>query len=156
MLELKELFHRCPNMKFIVHENGFTRERIAYNGKELAKRVDGRILENRAREGIATYKHALRYAKEYMNGQEETPSGTKIEDLAVYVLKKMFVHLKGSIKTNLTKDNCDKTEDDMPSNWFFTGHFAFLLFGPVPLSGKTLSVLSEKFENVEKQSRKED
>jgi hypothetical protein len=60
------------------------------------------------------------------------------------------------IKTKSVKDNApNKMETDTPSNWFFTGYFVFLLFGPVPLSDKTLSILSEKFQNVEKQSRQQ-
>lgn len=130
MLELKELFHRRSDARYCVHECGFSRDKIAKNGTgEGAKLIDARILDDRAREGIANYKHALRFANEYLHSKE-SPSDMKIEDLADYVLRKMYVHMKGSIKAkNIREGATEKKEEDMPSKWFFTGYWAFLLFG---------------------------
>ena len=62
----------------------------------------------------------------------------------------------GAIKTGNDKaDAPPKEEADVPPKWFFTGHWAFLLFGPHLLSGETLSCVEEDFKKAKKQSRQE-
>ena len=152
MLELKELFHRRTSERFIVHERDFVREVLA-NYRDAP--LKGRNICDRACDVAANYKHALRFYNEF-KVNNDTPSGMKMEDMADFVLRKMFVFCKGKKQYGGagTKDSFDKGEDDKPSNWFFTGYFTFLLFGPNPVSGKTLTTLTEDGRNVKKKGRK--
>jgi hypothetical protein len=45
------------------------------------------------------------------------------------------------------------TEADMPDSWIFNGYFAFVLYGPHGLTGKTFLCLMENSKNVTKVSR---
>jgi hypothetical protein len=154
MLELKEVYHRRTGERFFVHERDFVREVIAKNKDQPVK---GRNLDDRrARDVALNYKHALRLYKAYTQSSGgDNPSGMKFDDMADFVLRKMFVHCKGKTKYAGTKEEFGKTEEDMPPKWFvFTGYFTFLLFGPQPLSGKTLTMLTEDSKNIQKKGRK--
>ena len=142
-----------PASKYFVHERGFTRECIAEN---KGVKVTGRNITERALKVIANYKIALMFFNQYRNQQTEilTPSGMRVEDMLDFVRRKMFVHLKGC-KTPGGGRTFQKTEEDIPDKYFFTGYFAFVLFGPMPQSGKTLSCLSEDGSDVARVSRKE-
>jgi hypothetical protein len=151
MLELKETFHRVTGKRFIVHERDFEREVFA---KYQDVPLKGRNINDRALDVASNYKHALRFYKEY-SVANDTPSGMKLEDMLDHVLRKMYVHCKGKKQYASSKEVFEKTEDDMPPKWMFTGFFCFVLFGPKPLSGKTLTSLTEDGRtNIAKKSRK--
>ena len=90
---------------------------------------------------IANYKHALRFYNEYKEGGTNL-SGMKIEDMAEHVLRKMYVFLCGKSKKKSEGDPTKFEEENMPVKYLFTGYFVFILFGPQPMSGKTLSCLT--------------
>jgi hypothetical protein len=144
MLELKELFHRKSDERFIVHERGFTRDVIALS---KGKQWSGRNINDKALDAIANYRHALRiYNEEYkQDSATGNPSGKKIEDMTDYILRRMFVFLQGkkSGKGTTALDTEGRfTMENLPPKYVFTGYFVFVLFGPQPTSGKTLSCLT--------------
>ena len=152
MAELKEILHRHPGKRFIVFERDFVRDVLS---KYREVPLKGRNINDRALDVASNYKHALRFYKEYSVANHENPSGMKIEDMVDYVLRKMFVHCKGKKLYTSTKEPFDKKEEDMPPKWMFTGYFSFLMFGPQPLSGKTLTSLTEDGRsNLAKKGRK--
>jgi hypothetical protein len=126
MLELKEIYHRRLGERFIVQECDFVREVLA-DHRELP--LKGRNIDDRAQDFALNYKHAPRFYKEYAqtSAAGDNWSGMKFEDTANFVLRKMFVHCKGKTsRYNATsKEEFNKTEDNLPSKWFFTGYFAF-------------------------------
>lgn len=66
----------------------------------------------------------------------------------------MFLYLKGKkLARNVKPSDAEKTLEQMKGNYLFTGFFSFLLFGPQPMSGRTLSFLLEDDKNFEKVGR---
>jgi hypothetical protein len=90
MYELKEILHCEPSSRFIIFEDGFDRESIAQdkNGK-----VKGRNITERARNGVANYKMALAYWKQWPGPNKQLPNGKSLEDGLLHVRKKMFVKI---------------------------------------------------------------
>ncbi len=79
----------------------------------------------------------------------------KVEDMVTYVLEKMFVFLKGATKVKNSKGKAEKDPSEMKEGWYFCGFFVFVLFGPMGLSGKTLSCLTAKGTDVPAKGRKQ-
>jgi hypothetical protein len=103
----------------------------------------------------------------------QPPSGKAMEDGLLYVRQKMFVRVcnknlvanyrkkikraqkvKKDMSGDAYKPPSPVTEEDMPENWFFNGYFAFVLYGPSGLTGKTFSCLMVSDKNVDRVSRK--
>lgn len=150
MLELKEIFHQKPQARFTVHKGGFTREKLAMGIESLP--VSGCNVDERAKNVIANCKHALRFHKEHVGGSQVNPSGVKLKDVVLFVLQKMFLHLRGTTKCKNVKDESEKAQSDMKDGWMFCGCFPFLLFGPMPLSGEQLSCLAEDGKKTDNKS----
>ncbi|CAB9517845.1 unknown protein [Seminavis robusta] len=166
MLELKGTFHLILDKRIIVYENGFTEKSLCEDGKSgKVQKVSARNIYDKARFSIANYRIALVFYKEYSGTLEPgvNPSGQSFDDMILYVRRKMFIALEGKTrKRTLTKKEkeagkvFDKTEDDMPEKYLFQGYFAFCLWGPIPLSGRTLSCFAADHKSkVEKKSRKD-
>lgn len=158
MLELKEIFHRQPNSRYMVHENGFTASALKnYKVKGEDKLLNGRIITEKASDVIANYKFALKHYKDYTGSiQEKNPSGQSTEDMVQYLMPKMFMQLKGKTKMkNVKKETkAPSSPDQMGSTYIFAGFFAFLLFGPPAMAGYSLSCLTEDGKDVPKKGRK--
>ena len=136
--------------------------------KSQENSLSGRSLNTKATTAGANFKFAIKFAKDFSpnsNGADN-PSVAKVEDMLIFVCQKMFVEFqeakdqKGFIraKKDLAKKGetlVVKNEDDMPSDYFFTGYFAFALYGPQGFSKVALSFLSADNQNVPKTSRKE-
>ncbi|CAB9531232.1 expressed unknown protein [Seminavis robusta] len=108
MLELKDVLHCQTGQSYMVHERGFTKEALMYStGTRL---IDGRNLTDRAGKVQANYKHAHRFFLQYNdnNKEQDNPSGKKIEDMLLYVRKKMFAFLKGCRDTSGLKNKKDQ------------------------------------------------
>jgi len=154
MWELKPLLHREPNGRLCVHDPGFTREalRLQKDGQPLS----GRILYDKALQVVANYKHALKHYNTFVVANKDKPSGTTIEDMAEWVLRKMHVEFKGGrVKPSgkTARNRAEVNEEDMPANYIFNGYFAFMLFGPRPLSSCPFTCLSTDGKGCEKKSR---
>ena len=138
-------------MRFIVDENGFDVDTIrAKNGKE----VEGRVLDEKARVAIANVKYALKYYDEYAIAKKDNPSGKKVEDMLLFVRHKMFKQLRGKINMKGNKKAKEVEEEEMPSNYIFSGYMAFALFGPMGLSQTRLSAFTITGTDVTKKGRK--
>lgn len=155
MLVLKELLHRDPAGKYCVHDPGFARDAIA-NDKNGP--IAGRTLHEKALKCIANYKHALKHYTVYADVHGNDPSGLKLPDMLLYVLRQMHVEFKGCKDKPTGKAAKNKgafNEEDMPEKYTFNGFVTFAMFGPMPMSGETWSCFSVDGENVKKSSRNE-
>jgi len=154
MLELKPLLHRDPNGRLCVYDPGFTRDAIRYY-KE-GQLITGRILYDKALQVVANYKHALKHYNSFVDATKNEPSGTALEDMIDWVLRKMCVEFKGGrVKPTgrAGRNRAPVEEEDMPPTYIFNGFFAFLLFGPRPLSSHPFGCLSVNGKGVEKKGR---
>jgi len=154
VLELKPLLHRDPNGRLCVFDPGFAREAIC-NHKE-GQLVTGRILCDKALQVVANYKHALKHHNSFVDATKNEPAGTTLEDMIDWVLRKMHVEFKGGRVKPTGRAGRNRTpveEDDMPPNCIFNGFFAFLLFGPRPLSAHSFGCLSVDGKGVQKKGR---
>ena len=88
---------------------------------------------------------------EYADTRKGHPSGLKLEDMLLYLRQKIFVMFRGS--KNKKGGTKTVTEDEMPDKYFPTGYFAFVAFGPMPMSGLSLSVFTADGTNVKKVGR---
>jgi hypothetical protein len=161
MHELKSILHCELGSRFILHEGGFNRDALA-NDKKNTK-VQGRRLTEKATVGIANYKHSLAFWKEWLGPNEQFPSGKGLEDGLLYVRQKMYVKLRNEyiasayckkVKKLQKEEKHEElrqlqepeamTEGEMPLIWTYNGYYAFVLYGPSGLTGKTFSCLMEK------------
>ena len=134
-----------------MHDPGFDWDTIAKNKGEL---VTGRNLQERALTAIANYKFALKFAKEFLDSRQNTPSGCKLPDLLAYVRKKMFIEFRGCRnKPTATQGKKVVSEEDMPPKYIFNGYMAFVLFGPQGIAEQTLTCLSEDGKKTAKKGR---
>jgi hypothetical protein len=155
MLELRSTLHCDLSARFVAYENGFEPKTIAINNKGN-KPLEGRNINEKALLVIATLKHASLFHKEFVDKNGENPSGTRLEDMLLYVRQKCYVLFKGKKNMTLCKKSKltgEFNEEEMPVKYFFTGFFAFILFGPQGISGTTLECLSSDGKNVSKKSR---
>jgi hypothetical protein len=155
MLELRSVLHCDLSARYVVGENGFDAKTISINSKGN-KPLEGRNLNEKALLVIATLKHVYLFHKEFVDANGQNPSGTKLEDMLLYVRQKCYVLFKGKKNMALckkSKPTGEFTEEDMPVKYFFTGFFAFLLFGPQGISGSSLECLSTDGKNAPKKSR---
>jgi hypothetical protein len=155
MLELRSTLHCDLGSRYILEENGFDKATISVNNKGN-KLLDGRNINEKALLVIATLKFAYQFHSEFVSANGDNPSGTKLEDMLLFVRQKCYVLFKGKKNMKLCKSSkCtgEFSEEDMPVKYFFTGFFAFLLFGPQGISGTTLECLSPDGKNSKKKSR---
>ena len=155
LLELRAVLHCDLSARYIVGQSGFNTSAIAIC---KANKLEGRNINDKALSVIATLKFAYRFHGEFVQGNGENPSGMKLEDMLLYVRQKCFVLFKGKKNMYLCKRaKNDKvfTEDEMPLKYFFTGYFAFVLFGPQGISGHSLECLTPDGEGVKKKSREQ-
>ena len=158
MLELKPLFSLNSGARYAVHDPGFTREdlvNVKSSGKDT--RVTGRNIEERSLAVCQNYRFCLKYYTEYVGGSAggKMPSGTGIEEMALFVRKKMYVHLNGGKGGKNGKKSSTKeiNEDDMPDNYIFHGYFTFVLLGPAGLAEKTFSCLTADGTDCDKKGK---
>ena len=166
MLELKSILTCDLSGRYIVHEDGFTRQSLAEDKK--GGLIKGRNLADRALTGIANYKHTLKYYNDFCGPDRQLPSGKSVEDALFFCRRKMYVRLRTEYLISQEKrkqkqaskkgdvyepKDVSVSEDDMPEGYLYNGYFAFVLFGPKGLSNKTLSCLMEKEGNVSKKGR---
>jgi len=155
MFELREYLHCDPNARYAVHDLGFTREAICLQKGE--EPVSGRILYDKALKVIANYKHALKHYNSWADEKHNDPSGQKLEDMLDYIRRKMFLEFKGCKDKPTGKAYRNKAaveEDDMPVRYVWNGYFAFVMFGPRPLSAHPMGCLSKDGKGAKKMSRK--
>ena len=156
LLELRAVLHCDLSARYIVGQSGFS---IAAIANSKANKLEGRNINDKALSVIATLKFAYKFHAEFVQGGNgNNPSGTKLEDMLLYVRRKCFVLFKGKKNMYLCKRNkTDKvfTEEEMPLKYFFTGYFAFVLFSPQGISGHSLECLSPDGEGVKKKSREQ-
>jgi hypothetical protein len=96
-------------------------------------------------------KHAHGFHKEFVNANGDNPSGTRLEDMLLFVRQKCYVLFKGKknmVLCKKSKPQGEFVEEDMPVKYFFTGFFAFIVFGPQGISGSTLECLSVDGEHI--------
>lgn len=157
MQELKQLFHRHSGARYLIHEGGLSFEALS-EGQKKGSQLTGRNINDRAGRVLHNYKFALGAYKEYMAGQtgnQDNPSGLKVEDMMLYVQAKMYAELKGKTNAKNKGKEPKKGTPRMKPVYAFNGMFAFLLFGPNPLSGQTLSCFTEDGKtNIDKKGRK--
>ena len=148
MWELDPKFHLHQDLRFVLHDPGFTRKDLAVTKetrKEKAAKLKGRVVNDKSLSVLATYKFALKFHDEYMkNGNY--PSGKGFDDMVLYVRQKCYEEFWGA--KNMASANKKKekrpTADEMPPNYVFTGFYCFMLLGPQGLSDVTLPVLAGK------------
>lgn len=142
----------------------------------------GRTINDKALTASANFKFALRFANDFSADKERNPSGAKLEDMLLHVRKQMFVKFQGSkdqkgYSRALAKHKSDfekakekaiaegqeapvyeaptvLDEDDMPTDYVFSGYIAFVVFGPQGISKTSLSFFHADDPNVPKSSRK--
>jgi hypothetical protein len=125
-------------------------------GSTKGKKVEGRNINDKALTVIATLKFAYKFHTDYVKGTDRNPSGNKVEDMLLFVRQKCYSLFKGKKNMGLCKRSKimeEYKEEDMPVKYFFTGYFAFVLFGPQGISGKTLECFSPDGDGVPKKSR---
>lgn len=154
MYELNELFHCDTSTRYVIGERAFTKEVLATAGN-TATLVKGRILAEKALVVAANYKKALSIYEDYCVAPGKLPSGKQLEDMLLHVREQMFVFLQGSSDEKPRKPKTKLVVADMKDTWFFRGYMAFALFGPMPVSGRNLSVFSVDGKNIPKGSRKD-
>lgn len=152
MLELKELLHCDPNSRYAVFDPGFTREDICtqHDGTTLS----GRILYDKGLQVVTNYKHAVKHYLEFTDANQNNPSGTTLEDMLMYVRQKMHVEFKGGKNKPTGRAGMNRPavdEENMPAKYVFNGYFAFVLFGPRPLSSYLFSCLSKQPVSLKRQ-----
>eukprot|EP00797_Seminavis_robusta_P010107 Sro1741_g294620.2 (528) ;mRNA; f:3968-5628 len=143
-LVMKDIFSCDEGARYILHARGFTKDALAQNKTE---RLLGRNIYERALVAIANYKFALKFHDEYCPGKDHPyPSGKGLDDMLLYVRRKMYVMLKGAKNKDgarrVKKPDGSFVEEDMPEKYMFQGYFVFVLYGPKMLTTKTLSCLS--------------
>jgi hypothetical protein len=151
MLERKELFHCDPAARHVVNEGGFDCRALTHI-KDVE--VSVRNINDKASKAQAAFKHALKHYNDWSHMKDSVPSGQTIKDMALYIQMKLFLRFGGSkiLKRSRRSKVKALTEDDMLSKWFFTGYFAYLLFCPIGLLGRSLSVVFADGKNVQKES----
>jgi hypothetical protein len=93
MLELKELFHCDPAARHVVNEGGFDCRALTHV-KEVE--VSGRNIKDKASKAQAAFKRALKHYNDWSHMKDSVPSGQTIEDMALYIRKKLFLQFGGS------------------------------------------------------------
>lgn len=156
MYSLKPEFHLNPEARHAVNDVGFTRTDIVSKRATVnapAELLSGRNITDRGLTVCANFRLALKFFNEFApNGN--LPSGKSIEDMLLYIRQKMYVLLKGCKKMAPASREFANTEDDMQSNYLFTGFMAFAFVGPLGHSGTTLNCLSVNGAGAAKVSRK--
>jgi hypothetical protein len=140
-----------------VNEGGFSAEALSLNGSK--KRITGRNINEKALLVISTLRDAYCFYNQFVSTNGSNPSGTKLEDMLLHVRQQCWLKFKG--KKNMALARRQKTTgseeplkvEDMPAKYFFTGYFAWVLFGPQGISGESLSCISPDGDSVPKKGR---
>jgi len=152
MLEIREIFHCHPNACCCTEDEGLTFEALS---SQSGKKLTGCNIVDGALKVVKHYKQFLKFFKQCADANKDNPSGLKLEDMCIFVRKKVCVLFWGSQNIVGGNKNKECEEDDMPKKHFPNGWFAFVFFGPMPVAGFTLSCLAEDDRNMEKIGRAE-
>ena len=93
MLEIREIFHCDPAGMYCTEDEGLTFEALS---QHQGKKLTGRNIIDRALKVVKHYKLFLKFFKEYADANADNPSGLKLEDMCIYVCRKVYVLFRGS------------------------------------------------------------
>lgn len=122
------------------------------------KQINGMTLFEAGNEALKNSKKAMAITQEFLDSNNNLPSGNNLEDYLDHVLREMYNNHFKKTKDDLVQDvdddteslNNDKKEAENqeenssvpPSGWFFKGFWAFYLFGPFPKDNELSTLLT--------------
>ena len=104
-------------------------------------KLNGVTLWNQSNKALMNCKKALAISTKYVNSDSQLPSGSSIEDYIEHILSEMWLSVGLKKSTGEDSDNDDhddevpgdvpRSRNNRPTAWFFSGFWAFMLFGPL-------------------------
>lgn len=132
VLVLKEVLHRQKNVKFIVGKD-ITERLVSSSTLKRTNLVEGRTIKNNSELAKRNALKCIAYAKVWMKGKNELPSGQSWDDLYEHVYSQM----EQSIKRRVEEKADNEAGEDATSinscpiqSGLFPGWMVFVLFGP--------------------------
>ena len=154
-LSLKEVFNWVHSGARLIAGVDITVKLLEMTTFNKTNFITGRNLLDRAKPTLRNVKKALSILIE--KTKDGLPSGTSLEDVYKDVLDEMYVLLKGKSNSFLSEEGEDSENEEVsgskkehtdvrnggrPNDWFFSGWFTLLLFGPTSPRGNQINILS--------------
>jgi hypothetical protein len=143
VLVLREVLHRQKDIRYTVARDCISADFISSSTLKGRKKVEGRTIKNNSELAKKNALKCIGFAKAWMNGKDELPSGQSWDDMYEHVFTMMELHLKG--KTLGIDDEgqtggaggeirqhsfASSSSRKHPSNPLFPGWMVFVLYGP--------------------------
>jgi hypothetical protein len=145
-----------------------TEDIVGSSTMKTDKLINGDTLYSAGNEALKNCKKALAFSNEFLDSNQNLPSGQTLEDYLNYILQQMYLDFskqktKGGnpiINDDLVEEQDDdddsasgrkpsametnETTTTVPPGWFFKGFWAFYLFGPYPKDNEGSTLLQIK------------
>ena len=142
VLVLREVLHRQKDIRYTVARDCISADFISSSTLKGRKKVEGRTIKNNSELAKKNALKCIGFAKAWMNGKDELPSGQSWDDMYEHVYTMMELHLKG--KTLAIDDEgqtgeaggesgsiaLPQQQPQASSNPLFPGWMVFVLYGP--------------------------
>jgi hypothetical protein len=136
VLVLKEVLHRQKNVRYTVGEH-ITERLVSSSTLKGTNLVEGRTIKNNSELAKRNAVKCIAFAKIWMNGKDELPSGQTWDDLYEHVYSSMERSIKkgeelddtgatGATDVNSSSNACCQ----QMQNGLFAGWMVFVMFGP--------------------------